>query len=175
MNGYRQAMQELGLAINPQHIVQGSYDYTVESGSKAMEELLKADEKPTAVFAAGDNLAVGAMMAMKRHGLRVPEDISLVGFDDIEMAKFFNARLNDGTTKHICTWQQGGRHVNLFDRRRGRRAKGRYPGGAGHSRFLPIAVGRSASIFLQEIETGFDARHSSKVGGPAHSAGTAPA
>jgi len=93
LNGFRQAMQELGLTIHPQHIVQGSYDYTVESGSKAMEELLQADERPTAVFAAGDNLAVGAMMAIKRHGLRVPEDISLLGFDDIEMAKYLTPAL----------------------------------------------------------------------------------
>ncbi|MBM6994317.1 LacI family DNA-binding transcriptional regulator [Paenibacillus sp. DXFW5] len=111
LNGYIQAMEELGLTINPQHVVQGSYDYTIESGSRAMEELLKADERPTAVFAAGDNLAVGAMMAMKRHGLRVPEDISLVGFDDIEMAKFLTPAL---TTVRQNTYVLGSRAADML-------------------------------------------------------------
>ncbi|WP_213623538.1 LacI family DNA-binding transcriptional regulator [Paenibacillus sp. J53TS2] len=111
LNGYIQAMEELGLTINPQHVVQGSYDYTIESGSRAMEELLKADERPTAVFAAGDNLAVGAMMAMKRHGLRVPEDISLVGFDDIEMAKFLSPAL---TTVRQNTYVLGSRAADML-------------------------------------------------------------
>ncbi|MGG3454956.1 LacI family DNA-binding transcriptional regulator [Paenibacillus rhizolycopersici] len=111
LNGYIQAMEELGLTINPQHVVQGSYDYTIESGSRAMEELLKADERPTAVFAAGDNLAVGAMMAMKRHGLRVPEDISLVGFDDIEMAKFLTPAL---TTVRQNTYVLGSKAADML-------------------------------------------------------------
>lgn len=111
LNGYIQAMEELGLTINPQHVVQGSYDYTIESGSRAMEELLKADERPTAVFAAGDNLAVGAMMAMKRHGLRVPEDISLVGFDDIEMSKFLTPAL---TTVRQNTYVLGSRAADML-------------------------------------------------------------
>lgn len=111
LNGYKQAMQELGLMINPQHVVQGSYDYTIESGSRAMEELLKANERPTAVFAAGDNLAVGAMMAMKRHGLRVPEDISLVGFDDIEMAKFLTPAL---TTVRQNTYVLGSKAADML-------------------------------------------------------------
>ncbi|MGG6314280.1 LacI family DNA-binding transcriptional regulator [Paenibacillus macerans] len=111
LNGYMQAMRELGLPIHPQHVVQGSYDYTVESGKKAMEELLQAEERPTAVFAAGDNLALGAMTAIKGHGLRVPEDISLVGFDDIEMAKYLTPAL---TTVRQNTYVLGSRAADML-------------------------------------------------------------
>lgn len=93
MQGYLQAMQELRLPIFEEHIIQGSYDYTIESGKIAMEQLLQAVDSPTAVFAAGDNLAIGAMQAIKDHGLSIPGDISIIGFDDIAMAGFLTPSL----------------------------------------------------------------------------------
>lgn len=111
LTGYMQAMRQLGLPVHPQHVVQGSYDYTVESGKKAMEELLHAVELPTAVFAAGDNLAVGAMMALKQHGLSVPGDMSIVGFDDIEMAKYLTPAL---TTVRQNTYLLGSRAAEML-------------------------------------------------------------
>lgn len=93
MQGFVGSMQRLGLPIRPEYIVHGSFDFTIESGRKAMEQLLQLDERPTAVFTAGDNLAVGAMLAIREHGLTIPDDISIVGFDDIEMAKFLTPAL----------------------------------------------------------------------------------
>ncbi|WP_410771719.1 LacI family DNA-binding transcriptional regulator [Fontibacillus sp. BL9] len=111
MQGYLHAMEKFGLRVNPEHIVQGSYDYTIESGRLAMEELLQAGERPTAVFAAGDNLAVGAMMAVKSHGLSVPDDVSIIGFDDIEMVKFLTPSL---TTIRQDTYALGNKAADML-------------------------------------------------------------
>ncbi|MEK5479343.1 LacI family DNA-binding transcriptional regulator [Paenibacillus sp. FSL R5-0407] len=111
LQGYLQAMEGLGLSVEPEHVIQGSYDYTVESGRIAMEELLKASVLPSAVFAAGDNLAVGAMMAVKNQGLRVPEDISIIGFDDIEMVKFLTPAL---TTIRQDTYALGNKAADML-------------------------------------------------------------
>lgn len=93
MQGYLQAMQELGLPVCEEHIIQASDDYTIESGQIAMQQLLQGDHCPTAVFAAGDNLAIGAMQSLKQRGLSVPGDMSIIGFDDIAMAGFLTPAL----------------------------------------------------------------------------------
>lgn len=111
LQGYLRAMESLSLPVEPQYVIQGSYDYTMESGQAAMEELLLADRLPTAVFAAGDNLAVGAMMTLKKRGLRVPDDISLIGFDDIEMVKFLTPAL---TTVRQDTYALGSRAADML-------------------------------------------------------------
>ena len=64
-------------------------DFTVRGGAAAMERLLETGPRPTAVFAASDEMAIGAVHAARRHGLRVPEDISVIGIDDHEMAEYF--------------------------------------------------------------------------------------
>ncbi|MEF2967622.1 LacI family DNA-binding transcriptional regulator [Paenibacillus sp. M1] len=111
LQGYMQAMEKLGLPVNPEHVIQGSFDYTVESGRAAMEQLLRAGERPTAVFAAGDNLALGAMMALKERGMKVPGDMSVVGFDDIEMAKYLTPSL---TTVRQDTYALGNRAADML-------------------------------------------------------------
>ncbi len=79
--GYYQAMQEVNLDIDPQLLViEGNF--TQLSGLLAIEQLLNRKQFFSAIFAMNDEMAFGAMLALYRHGLRVPEDISLVGFDD---------------------------------------------------------------------------------------------
>ncbi|MWC29148.1 LacI family DNA-binding transcriptional regulator [Paenibacillus sp. MMS18-CY102] len=90
--GYELALQRLKLNKRPDYIIEGG-DYTLESGYEAMLELLALEDPPTAVFAAGDNLAIGAMKALKEKGLRVPEDVSIIGFDDIELASYVTPAL----------------------------------------------------------------------------------
>jgi DNA-binding LacI/PurR family transcriptional regulator len=63
-------------------------DFDEESGRAAMERLLDYAEKPTAIFAASDAVAMGALWAIHDRGLRVPEDIAVIGFDDIPAARF---------------------------------------------------------------------------------------
>ncbi len=85
-DGYKQALLEAGIAINSAQIVEG--DYTQPSGYAAMQQLLALPTPPTAVFAANDSMAMGALRAITAAGLRVPEDIAVVGFDDLPLANF---------------------------------------------------------------------------------------
>lgn len=62
-------------------------DYKISGGKEAMNRLLKLKKRPTAVLASNDLTAIGALQALRIHGLRVPEDISLIGFDDIALAE----------------------------------------------------------------------------------------
>ncbi|WNQ13611.1 LacI family DNA-binding transcriptional regulator [Paenibacillus aurantius] len=80
LNGVKDALQANGLPFTPSYSVKGAY--TMESGYKAMKKLLKAEPLPTAVFCFNDDMAVGAIRAIEEHGLRVPKDISVSGFDD---------------------------------------------------------------------------------------------
>lgn len=82
--GYRNAMRKHGLAENV-HIITG--DYTEESGALAVRELFRLDPLPTAVFACNDRCAVGLLHALRRMGVTVPGDISIVGFDGSRAAQ----------------------------------------------------------------------------------------
>ncbi len=84
--GFEAAVKKYGLDLPEEFIVNGGY-FEFEAGLEAMTKLLILKDRPTAVFAAGDMIALGAMKAIQNHGLKVPEDISVVGFDDIELAK----------------------------------------------------------------------------------------
>lgn len=84
LTGFHEAMAELDLPV-PEGYVQ-SGDFFLHSGYVAMEALLALKTRPTAVFVAGDEMAVGAMQAIVDAGLEVAKDISIVGYDDIELA-----------------------------------------------------------------------------------------
>lgn len=81
MRGYRLALQAAGIAYDPGLVVSGAYHEV--SGLMAVEQLLKSERRFTAIFAANDQMAVGANLALQRHSLRVPGDVSLIGFDDL--------------------------------------------------------------------------------------------
>lgn len=89
--GYISALIERGIPIKGAYSVQGNYD--VESGYLAMEKLLELDKPPTAVFCSNDDMAIGAMKAIFGKGLKVPEDISVAGFDDIGFTQYTSPRL----------------------------------------------------------------------------------
>ncbi|GAB4214541.1 MAG: substrate-binding domain-containing protein [Roseiflexaceae bacterium] len=78
--GYRRALSEAGLAIEQNLVVEG--EFTEESGLTAVEQLLVRGERFSALFAANDQMAYGAMLGLFNHGYRIPTDVSLVGFDD---------------------------------------------------------------------------------------------
>ena len=85
--------------------------YSTESGYKMMKELLGAKQVPTAVFAASDPIAMGAMKAITESGLRIPEDISVMGFDDVEMSAYLSPAL---TTIHAPAYDMGQYGVNCL-------------------------------------------------------------
>ena len=84
-------MGELGLMIPPGYEVEG--DFYPESAEKAMKKMLRLAEPPTAVFAAADMMAVGAIRAVQPAGLSVPGDVAIVGFDDIRVAELLSPPL----------------------------------------------------------------------------------
>ncbi|HEX5692737.1 MAG TPA: substrate-binding domain-containing protein [Roseiflexaceae bacterium] len=80
-DGYAQALADAGIAVDPQLIVEGTF--VEQSGLLALEALISRAMPFTALFAANDQMAYGARLALYRRGIRVPEDLSLIGFDDL--------------------------------------------------------------------------------------------
>lgn len=102
VTGYTRALQDADLAVDPQLIVAG--DWEEPSGVAGIETLLERGVVFTAVFAGNDQIAYGALLSLHQHGLRVPEDISLVGFDDQRAARYTNPPL---TTVHQPVQEMG--------------------------------------------------------------------
>jgi DNA-binding LacI/PurR family transcriptional regulator len=90
-DGFLNALIENKLQINSDYIVEG--DYTIESGHSAMKKLLSLTKIPSAVFCSNDEMAVGAMKAVFEAGLKVPDDISIMGFDDNQLGGFITPAL----------------------------------------------------------------------------------
>jgi len=86
LEGYKEAMRDHGLKIESGYIVEG--DWSSKSGADGMEKLFKCSQRPTAVFVAGDEMAIEAIRVIQEAGLKVPGDISIVGFDDIPLAAY---------------------------------------------------------------------------------------
>ncbi len=89
--GYKNALRRRNIEPESSLIKEGNY--TPASGYHAMNELLAETPRPTAVFVASDVVAAGAILAIRRAALRIPEDISIVGFDDIPMAEYLDPPL----------------------------------------------------------------------------------
>ncbi|MBU1077648.1 MAG: LacI family transcriptional regulator [Spirochaetes bacterium] len=91
-NGYLKALEKYSISRNDRYIMKG--DFTEHSGYANMITLLFLEERPTAVFAANDSMAIGAMSAIKENGLKIPDDISIIGFDDIKMLHYLSPSLS---------------------------------------------------------------------------------
>jgi LacI family repressor for deo operon, udp, cdd, tsx, nupC, and nupG len=98
--GYLNALQAADVDVDPLLEVLGYF--TVDGGEAAMNTLLDLPDRPTAVFAESDEMAYGAIRAIRRAGLRVPEDIAVIGFDDHD-----TAALMDLTTIRQPVVEQG--------------------------------------------------------------------
>ncbi len=86
LQGYVQALRRNGMTIDPRLIARG--DFSFEAGAAAMEQLINQPVMPTAIFCHSDVMALGALSYAKRNGLRIPQDISLIGFDNIALSQF---------------------------------------------------------------------------------------
>ncbi|MGY1697764.1 MULTISPECIES: LacI family DNA-binding transcriptional regulator [unclassified Geodermatophilus] len=102
LDGYRAGLGAAGVAVDPALVLEGDFGY--RSGSECADRLLRLAERPTAVFAANDQMALGVYEAARRRGLRVPEDLSVVGFDDLPQAQWSSPPL---TTVHQPLAQMG--------------------------------------------------------------------
>ena len=85
--------------------------YSIESGYSMMSEFIQSEDMPTAVFAASDYIAFGAMKAIKENGLRIPEDISVIGFDDAQICNYTTPTL---TTIHAPAYDMGQYGANFL-------------------------------------------------------------
>jgi LacI family transcriptional regulator, repressor for deo operon, udp, cdd, tsx, nupC, and nupG len=107
--GYCQALAENGISINLDLVKYGKS--SLQSGYEQMCELLEQRKQIDAIFAAGDIMAIGAMKALVEHGIRVPHDCAVVGFDDIEIASICNPPL---TTIRQPQYQIGVMAMNML-------------------------------------------------------------
>lgn len=89
--GYQSALEEAGIQPDPSLILEG--DWSATSGYTAVHEWLKVGVSFSALFAQNDRMAVGAIRALQEAGLRVPEDVSVIGFDDMPLASYFSPPL----------------------------------------------------------------------------------
>lgn len=125
LKGYRKGMAELGVRRTRDLIFRG--DFSLDSGAQAARALVDSGELPTAVFAANDAMAIGALQVLKQRGIRVPRDISMLGFDDIKFAAYCDPPL---TTIHQPRRQIGALSMQMM---------------------VDILTGRSDSLSVREL------------------------
>jgi LacI family transcriptional regulator, galactose operon repressor len=111
LDGYQAALAAAGVLADPDLIAKGNF--TGESGRAAASRLLSLEDPPTAIFAFNDEMAVGAMRVAEQRGLRLPEELSIVGFDDLEKAEIVTPAL---TTVRQPLAEMGRMAVSLLTR-----------------------------------------------------------
>lgn len=102
LEGFHQALHAHAVSYDPSLIVFG--DMSVESGYRATEQLMARPEPPTAIWALNDRMALGALQWAREHGVRVPAELSIAGFDDISAAALSDPPL---TTVRLPSYQEG--------------------------------------------------------------------
>ncbi|UAL51352.1 MULTISPECIES: catabolite control protein A [Metabacillus] len=91
MNGYRRALTEAGITVDEDLITEG--DYTYDSGLEAFEKINELSDKPTAIFAGTDEMALGVVHAAQDNGYVIPNDIEIIGFDNTKLATMVRPQL----------------------------------------------------------------------------------
>jgi LacI family transcriptional regulator len=109
LKGIQEAMKKADLPERNLQLVQTNY--SIENGSKAFEKIMGAEERPTVVIGGNDVLAVGALRKAKEMGFRIPYDLSITGFDDIELAQVVDPAL---TTVHVPHRKMGTRAAQIL-------------------------------------------------------------
>ncbi|HST38206.1 MAG TPA: LacI family DNA-binding transcriptional regulator [Conexibacter sp.] len=107
--GFRAGLADAGVALDDALVVAG--DWTQDGGAQALERLLEQPERPTAVFCANDLMAIGALSVATARGLRVPEDLSIVGFDDVDAAARLTPSLTTVRNPAYAMGEKAGRLV----------------------------------------------------------------
>ena len=111
LQGYKAALAAAGIPFLPELVAEGQFN--ADTGYSAARQLLELPDRPTAIFASNDNMAAGALRAAQGRGLRVPDDLSVVGFDDTELARIVGPRL---TTVRQPLAELGRTAVSLLNR-----------------------------------------------------------
>jgi DNA-binding LacI/PurR family transcriptional regulator len=109
MEGFRRGLADHGMRVNPDWFVESGF--TIEDGRSAMEAFLLMRDRPTALVCFNDLTAVGALYAARKNGLRVPEELSIIGVDNIPLSEYVVPRL---TSIDLDARQQGVKAVNVM-------------------------------------------------------------
>lgn len=109
LEGYRDAFQQRGLAIPEDLVLQG--DSTYEGGRAVVEQLLNGPGRPTAFFTSNDLMTMGALAALDTAGLRIPQDVSIIGFDDLEWYPIFRPRITAVSQPAMAIGMTAARHL----------------------------------------------------------------
>jgi DNA-binding LacI/PurR family transcriptional regulator len=109
LTGYKTGLSEATIQFRPELIRHG--DFTEQSGETAAADLVALEKPPTAIFSFNDRMAIGAIRRLKRTGLRVPEDIAVIGFDDIPAAAMYEPAL---TTVRQPAFEMGKTAVHVL-------------------------------------------------------------
>ena len=109
LRGYRMALREGG--VTPDPALEREGDFTEAGGYQAAQALLAASRRPTAIFAANDSMAIGALSALRESGVKVPDEMAVAGFDDIPLARYMDPSLS---SVHVPICELGARAVELL-------------------------------------------------------------
>jgi LacI family transcriptional regulator len=107
--GFQKALKDVGIELNPKWIFVNRH--TIEDGKQVLRQILEMDDRPTAVFTGSDEIAAGMMIEAKEHGLIVPDDIAIIGFDDQPIAEMLDPKL---TTIRQSVDQMGEKAVEVI-------------------------------------------------------------
>jgi len=103
------SLREAGIIPDPS--LERDGDFTEAAGFSAARELLALKDRPTAIFAANDSMAIGALSALRGAGIAVPEEMAVAGFDDIPLARYMDPPLS---SVHVPICELGARAVELL-------------------------------------------------------------
>lgn len=109
--GYSDALQDAGLKQQKSYAAMGDVDYSFESGQRAAATLLNQKKPPTAIFCVSDVIALGAIAEAQDRGIRVPKELSVAGFDDVDYTTMFHPHL---TTAKVPCYELGHRAMKLL-------------------------------------------------------------
>jgi LacI family gluconate utilization system Gnt-I transcriptional repressor len=109
LRGYRSAVRDLGMSTHPNLVREAKFAF--QAGAESVMQMIAEVPELDAVFCANDILAIGALFECQRRGIRVPQDLSIAGFDDVELA----AQVNPGlTTVRIPRYAIGRQTANML-------------------------------------------------------------
>lgn len=118
--GYKKRLGDAGIRYREDYVIQ--CNYTPAEGMAAMHRFLRMKDRPTAVFCGNDILAIGAMRAVRESGLKVPDDVSICGFDDMDVSAYIEPAL---TTVRVPAYKMGSMAAELLISKLKERKEGR--------------------------------------------------
>lgn len=111
LQGYRETLKNNDIEVDENLIVE-AYNYDYNSGKNALYQLMKQiPNKPDAIYAASDDIALGAIIALKELGYTVPDDVSVIGFDNIELTRYTSPSLTTVSQDKKKIGQEAGKHL----------------------------------------------------------------